>query len=59
LRWNAAERRYRCGLLSGKTRRQPRWLATLWQRWAQRVIGAGVGCDCDLEPVTSRDDRAD
>ena len=56
LRWDATEQHYRCGLLSGKKDRRPRWLAALWQRWARRVIGAGVGCDCDLEPVSPCDD---
>ncbi len=57
LRWDEAQRRYRCGLLSGEAAmRLPRWLAPLWQRWARRVIAAGIGCDCGLEPMADRHD---
>jgi hypothetical protein len=42
LQWQAAENRYRCGLLA-----EPRpWLpAALARRW----IAAGAGCDSDLQ----------
>jgi hypothetical protein len=49
LLWNAAERRYRCGVASEPHRFiAPRWLAGLAARLALRMIAAGRGCDCDL-----------
>ena len=41
LRWDAAERQYRCGALAAAP-----LLAPLVRRW----IGAGIGCDCTLLP---------
>lgn len=44
LRWDAEQRLYRCGALTG-TRGVLRWLARRW-------IAAGVGCDAGLEVAT-------
>jgi hypothetical protein len=52
--------RYACGLLHAPADWLPRWCsafgpglrqlaARLLQRWARRVIGAGIGCDAALE----------
>jgi hypothetical protein len=49
LLWNAAESRYRCGMVSEPQRFvKPRWLAGGVARIAMRMIAAGRGCDCDL-----------
>lgn len=58
LRWDAAARRYRCGMLTDTAQvlRQhlPRWLrglavgAPLWARLSRRWIAAGQGCDSSL-----------
>lgn len=52
LRWNEAQARYRCGLLSEPNA----WLGPRWQglapwlaRLAARWIAAGHGCDARLE----------
>ncbi|WP_295643056.1 hypothetical protein [uncultured Methylibium sp.] len=50
LEWSDAQRRYRCGLLTGA--RRPGGPA-IWARWLQRRasrwIAAGSGCDAHLE----------
>ena len=49
LMWNAAERRYRCGVVSEPQRYvAPRWFGGWLARFAMRMIAAGRGCDCDL-----------
>lgn len=49
LRWDEADRRYRCGLVGGS----PEAPSGRWDRLraaaARRWIGAGTGCDCSLE----------
>ncbi len=52
LRWNEAESRYRCGMVSEAASVMGprwRWAAPLVQRLARRWISAGSGCDADLE----------
>lgn len=44
LRWNDAERRYRCGLMQDIAGSR-----TPWARLARRLIAAGAGCDSDAE----------
>lgn len=57
LRWDAGRARYRCGALpvqpagAGALRRL---LVALGQRLVARWIGAGAGCDCDVEVVHPR-----
>ncbi len=44
LRWDDAQRRYRCGLMGRAAKsRSP------WSRFARRLIAAGQGCDSDAE----------
>jgi hypothetical protein len=43
LRWDAQALRYRCGAL---LKAPQGWRRRLLARW----IGAGIGCDADLEP---------
>jgi len=49
--WVGEQRRYRCGMMSvGPS--WPRWLGWIrapLQRWMQRFIAAGVGCDSDAQ----------
>lgn len=55
LRWDEANRLYRCGALTQPRSVLPpgfRWCAPLLQRLARRWIAAGVGCDASLEVVT-------
>jgi hypothetical protein len=49
LQWDETERQYRCGAL-GQGRSQHA-LARLKAWVVRRWIAAGVGCDCDLEPL--------
>lgn len=54
MRWVEAERRYRCALLGDRgagaaPAERPR--LPIPRRLVARWIGAGVGCDCDLEPA--------
>lgn len=49
LRWVDAERRYRCALLGDASAAGAR--LPIPRRLVARWIGAGVGCDCDLEPA--------
>jgi hypothetical protein len=51
LAWVEAQQRYRCGMMSvGQTwPRSLRWLSAPLQRWMQRFIAAGVGCDSDVQ----------
>lgn len=64
LQWVPSERQYRCGALGGAAMSTSSGNRTLWRglvraieawkaRLVQRWIGAGLGCDCDLEPVPS------
>lgn len=50
LRWDEAQRRYRCGALAWRAKGS---LARLLERplhaWMARMIAAGRGCDADLE----------
>ena len=46
LRWNASERRYRCGLLGAAA--PASWLGRAASAWARRMISAGSGCDSSL-----------
>ena len=54
LRWVDTERRYRCGLLgdhgagAAPAGKLP---MSMSRRLVARWIGAGAGCDCDLEPA--------
>ena len=49
LRWDEAQARYRCGLLSApEAFVRPAWLAAGVVRLARRLIAAGQGCDSDL-----------
>jgi len=44
LRWDDAQRRYRCGLMGRAAKsRSP------WSWFARRMIAAGQGCDSDAE----------
>ena len=55
LRWDAAQRLYRCGALSdteGVLGWRWRWAAPLLRRLAARWIAAGVGCDASLQLQT-------
>lgn len=59
LRWDAAQRRYRCQAVAEPQALLPvrgRALAPLLQRLARRWIGAGLGCDCTLQAQAA--DRA-
>jgi hypothetical protein len=47
LQWDETHRQYRCGALGGVPPNS--WLGRLKTRLVLRWIGAGVGCDCDLE----------
>lgn len=56
LRWDDAQRRYRCGALlepasalGWKGRPWPRWLQTWVRRGLARWIAAGRGCDADVQ----------
>ena len=52
LRWDSAQRLYRCGVLSdteGVLGARWRWAAPLLRRLAGRWIAAGVGCDASLQ----------
>lgn len=58
LRWNDAESRYRCGMVSdaaGVMGARWRWAAPWVQRLARRWISAGSGCDATLEAVAPVD----
>jgi hypothetical protein len=48
LQWVQAERQYRCGALPALSTQS--LLGRLKARLVLRWIGAGAGCDCDLEP---------
>jgi len=59
LRWHSETMFYRCGaitepqaVLHEQIPNRLQWLvlpaAWLLQRWARRLIAAGVGCDCDV-----------
>ena len=51
LRWDDAQRLYRCGALSdaeGVLGRRWRWAAPVLRRLARRWIAAGLGCDASL-----------
>ena len=53
LEWDEAEARYRCGVLAQParyTRLKAEWVQALVRRVTRRMISAGSGCDCDLEP---------
>ena len=55
LRWDAAQRLYRCGVLSDTEAvlgPRWRWVAPLLRRLAARWIAAGVGCDASLQVQT-------
>lgn len=52
LRWDAAQSRYLCGMVSQPGEVLPRLLQPLagpLRRIAQRLIASGQGCDCDFE----------
>nr|WP_291012425.1 hypothetical protein [Hydrogenophaga sp.] len=52
LRWDSAQRLYRCGVLSdteGVLGNRWRWAAPLLRRLARRWIAAGAGCDASLQ----------
>lgn len=52
LRWDGAQRHYRCGALTDPAGVLPvplRGLAGLLKRLARRWIAAGIGCDAALE----------
>jgi hypothetical protein len=59
LRWDAAQRLYRCAMVS-----QPRSVWRWWPRWAEpalrrlatRWISAASGCDADLAAAASPGD---
>ena len=51
LQWQEAERQYRCGALGQA--QASRGLVRLKSWIVRRWIAAGVGCDCDLEPLAS------
>jgi len=58
LEWSDDEERYRCGLVAQPREHLPRTLAFAapWiARQALRMISAGSGCDCTLEPVEPAD----
>ena len=44
LRWDAGERRYRCGMMAAGSGRWP----ALLRRLMRRYIAAGAGCDADV-----------
>jgi hypothetical protein len=51
LRWDGAQRLYRCGAISdaeGVLGARWRWAAPLLRRLALRWIAAGIGCDASL-----------
>lgn len=57
LRWEEETKQYRCGALAAVSPQAgsvpglvARWRVRLVRRW----IAAGDGCDCALEPTTSR-----
>ena len=52
LRWDGAQRLYRCGAISdpeGVLGARWRWAAPLLRRLARRWIAAGAGCDAALK----------
>lgn len=52
--WRDGAQAYRCGLVEQPAAHLPRalaWTAPLLRRLARRLIAAGIGCDCSLEPV--------
>lgn len=52
LRWQADDRRYRCGMVARPEAHLPRalrWAAPVVARAALRYISAGSGCDCNVE----------
>jgi len=56
LEWSPVQQRYVCGMLADARQYLPaaaRWSAPLVSRAAARLISAGSGCDCSLEPVTA------
>lgn len=69
LRWHSETMFYRCGaitepqkVLQTKMPAYLQWLAAplawLLQRWARRLIAAGVGCDCDVTVKGTRLDTS-
>jgi hypothetical protein len=53
LQWVDGESRYRCGVLIDPARYtglRAHWAQALTRRLAGRMISAGSGCDCSLEP---------
>jgi len=52
LRWDDAQRRYRCGMMSTR----PGWWPGLLRQLMQRYIAAGEGCDADNLVVGAPDD---
>jgi len=55
LQWNPLESRYRCGVLAKSAAlTAPNWLTGVATRLASRLIAAGTGCDCALEPDASK-----
>jgi len=54
LRWDGAEQRYLCGLISHPAEltgwHRP-WLLAMVQRVARRYIAAGDGCDADIDVI--------
>jgi len=49
LRWDAAQRRYQCGLLApAHAPRGPRWWRVMVHALLRRWIAAGQGCDADV-----------
>ncbi|QBK04252.1 hypothetical protein DW355_05180 [Hylemonella gracilis] len=57
LRWDAAQRRYQCGLLAPARPRGPRWWRIVKQAWLRRWIAAGQGCDADVVAQNIPDGR--
>jgi len=54
LRWDGAQRLYRCGAISdaeGVLGARLRWAAPLLRRLARRWIAAGIGCDASLQSL--------
>ena len=52
--WGDGVQAYRCGLVEQPATHLPRPLAfaaPLLRRLARRMIAAGIGCDCSLEPA--------
>jgi Fe-S-cluster-containing hydrogenase component 2 len=55
LRWNAAQRRYQCGLIIAPRDHLPwlpHWLERPATKLLYRHIAAGKGCDCTIEIET-------